>query len=483
MRTLAVTVLVVLATATVARAQDDEGRDAPDAASSADEAAEDGTAEDEIEAADPAPEDDAPITAHRMPRDYDGRDDAPPDAGEIALWAPRIVFFPVTLLLDYGIRRPVGALVSLAEREHWVRSVMDAFTWNRRHSGIVPTIYAGWGVQPTVGAYLFSNDDVAPGHEIRGTIAFGGVDTLYGGASYAIVSGTGFRASLRASGGQRPDRVFSGIGWDAIAHRYRYREAWYAGEIRLRADDFWRQSRIRVGAGVDGHAYDPDGYADLSGSQPLSDALENGVLERPPGLDEGFVAARQWVEVAIDTREDEPAPGHGVRVEAEGELVFDLVDPEARRWVRYGGGVGAFLDLGAHRVLGLWGIVAFSDPLGPGEVPFAELVALGEHELLMRGFLRGQLRGRSGAATTLEYRYPIWTHLDARLHASIGNAFDAHLSDFALERLRLSFGLGIATPGHPDGALQFTVAFGTAPFVQGTSIDSVQLVIGSRHGF
>jgi hypothetical protein len=424
------------------------------------------------------------LTGRRAVIDYDGREDEGPDAGEILLWVPRILFGPITLVLDYGIRRPLGWFVSTAEQENWDGLILDVVTWNERRSGLVPTFMLAYGLQPAVGLLFFSNDDIAPGHSMGASVTFGGLDFLQGSGSYSITMlDRRVRLELRGEGGRRPDRVFSGIGWDALSAQYRFREAWYEGEARL-SIDYWRQSRLSIAVGVDGHEFDPNGYAALStNSPPLAEGLAQGAFARPAALDQGYVAYRQRAALSLDTRELEPAPGHGLRIEAQGELAFDLVDPVRYRWVRWGGGVGAFADLGNRRVLGLWGIARFSDPLGQGDVPFTELIALGEEALLMQGFLRGQLRGRSAAAATLEYIYPIWTRLDGRLHVSAGNAFGPHLTDFLFERLRLSFGIGIATAGEPDDAFELTIAAGTAPFVEGATIDSLQVVFGSRQGF
>ena len=50
--------------------------------------------------------------------DYDGRPE-PTTAGDIALWVPRVVLFPLYLVSEYLIRRPLGWLISTGEREHW----------------------------------------------------------------------------------------------------------------------------------------------------------------------------------------------------------------------------------------------------------------------------------------------------------------------------------------------------------------------------
>jgi len=425
------------------------------------------------------------ITERREVPDYDGREDPGPDAGDVLIWIPRILFGPITLVLDYGIRRPLGLLMTTAEREAWDAFLFDLFTWNERKSGIVPTFFVAFGIQPSVGLSYWSNDEIAEGHQLRLSAAFGGVDFLNASGAYRITSHGG-RTAVGVRGGAqlRPDNVYSGIGWDAVSTQYRFREESYRGSVHLDMR-YWRESTLRLEAGVDGHAFDTNGYVAFAtnpGNQSLSTGIQDGVVERPPGL-EGYVAYRQRIELSLDTREREPAPGHGVRVQAHAELAFDLNEPTDRQWLRYGGGVGGFLDVGARRVFGLWLLTRFSDPVASQPVPFTELVELGQEHLLMQGFLRGQLRGRSAVAATLEYTYPVWTRLDARLHVSLGNVFGDHLQGFSMDRLRVSFGLGIATVGDPDNAFQLGAAAGTAPLVQGAGIDSVQLVFGSRQGF
>lgn len=454
---------------------------APSSASAQDPSAHEVDGEDARGDRDEAPG--ALLERHREVPDYDGLPEPGPDAGEVLLWIPRVLFAPITLVLDYGLRRPLGWLATTAEREGWPTLLLDALTWNERRSGIVPSFLLAYGLQPTGGLRLFSNDDIAPGHSLDASISYGGNDFVQGAASYTVrTSGDRVRGTVGGTGARRPDLVFSGIGWDADAVQYRYRSTWYAADAEL-AIDFWRESRLVVRAGIDGHEYDADGYAALSDSPSLEDAIQSGRFEVPYGLAGGYVAYRQRLELAIDSRELEPAPGHGVRIEGHGELAVDPGDPSARRWVRWGAAAGAFVDLGHHRVIGVWGLAHFADPIGSAPLPFEELVALGQDALLMQGFLRGQLRGRSGVATTLEYVYPIWTRLDGRLHVSVGNVFGEHLEDFAFERLRVSFGIGIATAGDPDSALHFALAAGTAPFVEGATIDSVQLLVGTRRGF
>lgn len=423
------------------------------------------------------------LVERRSAPDYDGRDELGPEPSDVLLWVPRVLLAPLSWFLDYGIRRPLGFLLEIVEREHWDSAIIDFFTWNEGCSGVVPRFFIAYGLQPSAGLSLFSNDEVAEGHSVRASATTGGVDLLEAGASYAIeIPERRSRVMASARVGRRPDRVFSGIGWDAVSERYRFRESEY--DISASTSfDFWRESLFMIRLGVDGHEFDPNGYVVLGSSPSLATGIETGQIAEPYGLEQPYVVFRSRAEFAVDSREREPKRGDGARIDAHAELAFDLNDPLARRWVQWGGSIGGFIDLGHHRVLGLWGLVRFSDPLGAEPVPFTELIALGQDALLMQGFLRGQLRGRSAVAATVEYRYPIWSRLDARIHVAVGNVFDTHFNDFEWERLRLSFGLGISTVGDPDEMLEIIVAAGTAPFVFGASVDSFQLVFGTRRGF
>ena len=59
--------------------------------------------------------------------DYDGRGN--PDAHEDPwpLWIPRVVLAPLYVVHEYGVRRPLGAFVRKAERDHWAYTVESIF--------------------------------------------------------------------------------------------------------------------------------------------------------------------------------------------------------------------------------------------------------------------------------------------------------------------------------------------------------------------
>ncbi len=166
----------------------------------------------------------------------------------------------------------------------------------------------------------------------------------------------------------------------------------------------------------------------------------------------------------------------------EGTHGFDGREVTERRWVGYGGNLGLYWDpTGLNRVIGLTLTALFTDPLGDAEVPFTEQVTLGGTEY-MRGYLEGRLVGRSAAVATLEYRYPVWIWLDGTMHVAAGNVFGEHLEDFAFDRLRLSFGLGVRTVGSRESSFDLLLAFGSEPFDR-FEISSVRFLFGTTRGF
>src|SRR5262249_20620617 len=136
-----------------------------------------------------------------------------------------------------------------------------------------------------------------------------------------------------------------------------------------------------------------------------------------------------------------------------------------------------------RRVLSLSVQADFADPLrGGAAIPFPEEVVWGGKEPLS-GDLPGRLHGRSAAAVSLGYSWPIWVWLGGTMRASLGNVFDVGLRDFAPGLLRLSSGIGVQSNGSPDHRLEILVGFATEPFDLGGKVDSFRLVIGGTNGF
>src|SRR4051794_8616032 len=102
--------------------------------------------------------------------DYDGRGNPDADGGSWALWIPRIVLSPLYVVNEYVLRRPLGAVVSHAERARWADTVKGIFTFGKGDRNLLaPTALYDFGLLPAVGFYypgagIFSADNQLPGH-------------------------------------------------------------------------------------------------------------------------------------------------------------------------------------------------------------------------------------------------------------------------------------------------------------------------------
>ena len=142
------------------------------------------------------------------------------------------------------------------------------------------------------------------------------------------------------------------------------------------------------------------------------------------------------------------------------------VSQRSNSWIKYGGALGGSLNVWKGRVVTLSVTADFADPVQNGNIPFPEEVVWGGKEP-MSGDLPGRFHGRSAAAATLSYSWPIWVWLDGTMHAALGNVFDAGLRDFSPGLLRVSSGIGVESNGSPNHRFEFLVGFASETFDQG----------------
>jgi hypothetical protein len=188
------------------------------------------------------------------------------------------------------------------------------------------------------------------------------------------------------------------------------------------------------------------------------------------------------MELAFDSRPASPAPQSGVRAVAHAEHGSDVQQLHGVSWIKYGAALGGALDLWRERVVGLSVSAELADPIRGSAIPFTEEAVWGGAEPLV-GFLPGRLHGRSAAAASLTYTWPIWVWLRGRMGVAVGNAFDVGFRDFDPKLLRLSSGIGFESTGSADHRLEVLVGFGTETFDQRAKVDSFRLAIGGTHGF
>lgn len=434
--------------------------------------------------------------------DYDGRGAPPTPAARAALWLPRVVLSPLYAVSEFVVRQPLGYVVTQAEEHGLPTLIVDALTFGpRRNAGIVPTALIDFGFRPSVGVLVFVNDAYVKHNDLRLRAAWGGADwRSFGFWDFFELTGDS-AVGVRAGHTVRPDRIFNGLGpsaWGGNA-RYSERRSDAALEYRLR---LWRSSTLNAVVGLRDSAFDAD--VACCEDPSVSHEVAQGRFPLPEAMRDGYTLFRSGVDLALDSRARrhlqepregsdfvEPA-GTGVRVAgrfsqaggAQRDGGSSTAGTSTYSFVRYGGTVGAFVDLtGQQRVVGLSIGADFAEPLAQeGRIPFTELVDLGGRRPL-RGFLEGALRDRSAVVGVVEYQWPVWVWLDGKIQYEVGNVFGTQLQGFELGQLRQSFGLGLAANNARDHAFELYAGAGSRPFDEGAQIDSVRILVGASSGF
>ncbi len=424
--------------------------------------------------------------------DYEGRGPAPTTAADVLLWPPRVVLFPLWVTSEYVVRRPLGALATTAEKNHWPTKIIDFFTFDQEHkSGLIPTALYDFGFRPSVGLYLFWDDAFVKNNAFRTHVGTWGPEWL----SVAVADRVTFldgRATwgTRAEFTRRPDGLFAGLGprsLESHVARFGFRRMAASTSLDVR---FWRSSLFRAAIGVRSMDFRDD--RQCCGDLTIRERVDRGELAIPPGFD-GYTAVHQSLELALDNRRVDGSLT-GFRVSIQGEHAADVRDARARQWLHYGGQAGAFADLDGHgRVVGLVVSAFLADPLGNGgEVPFTEQVNLPGPSTLaagsigagpMRGFRPGRLVDRSALVATVLYQWPIWIWLDGTFHVAAGNVWGPHFRDLETKLMRFSTGIGFRTVGSPDHQFELLIGTGTETIEDGLRPNLVRILFGATRGF
>jgi len=431
-----------------------------------------------------APSAAAEAQAARPLPDYDGRGGRgqPTTPGRALLWVPRVLLFPVYLVTEYVVRRPLGFAITAAERAEVPAVLYDIFAFGPDHkAGVIPIAFVDFGFYPSIGLYAFWDDAGFKGHRLRLRGSTSGSSWLAGAVAERFQLTQKTTLALNGSLTHRPDYAYYGTGPDTREDaRSRYGANSADLHVTLRAA-FWRSSSIETSLGYRGASFYPGRFGD---DPSLTQQVENSVFPLPDGYEDGYRAGFQRSQLTLDTRRDEDGRESGGRFVLRGEHGIDPTQTRAAGWLRYGASLGGFLDLGDHggRILSLSVAAEMADPLGGQPVPFTELVTVGGNDTLP-GFRAGRLHGRSGAAATFRYSWPIWIWLDGSLQAAVGNVFGEHLQGISWGQSRFSGAIGMESRGSRDSVFQLLMGFGTETFNSGADVNSIRVVVGARSGF
>ena len=352
-----------------------------------------------------------PLEEERETPDYDARSESPPSVGDIALWVPRIALFPVHLVLEYGLRWPVGQTTSLLERRGLVEpGLTRLYDPSGPQLGVAPILKIKSERASIFGASLFYRG------AFEGTVDLGLDVAGFPGRNFLVRSHLRRRfppeqlaLSLHVATQYRDDHGFWGLGPDVrpeVAHRYSRYDT--SAHLRFEAGPRDRGTGGHLDIGFSDHVLrcSPHLSTDLCGRDGTDgtsdDRYDLGTPDLAPFL-EDYTLARLRTRLYWDTRSD-PNRGDGLRLELMGGWSHSIGPNSPRlNFLSYGAEAGGFWNIFGLRdhTLGLRLRTELVHPLGRGLVPIPELPVLGGDET-MRGFSDDQFRGLSTVMATLD---------------------------------------------------------------------------------
>lgn len=423
---------------------------------------------------------------------YDRREDAPATAGEVLVWIPRVLLFPAYAVTNYLLRWPIVGALTWAEKVYLFTRIERLLSFRDGQSVIFPSFFTDFGLRPAVGLTLTNRNLFVRGNTLTLGASYGGDKFVT--ASLAndttVLSDDAGAIGLRGSFVTRPDLPWYGFGSqtrtdDRFNTRIRTTEA--QASFRAIVDDLdyvnfsimFRDVGFLEGALS--NANDPNldqllecqnavsgggAFDTADGCAPLRDS-DTQLVALPPGyVAGGYQLLENRITAKVDTRspDTEYEGGTGMLFELFGSFEFDPTQPK-RNFIRWGGEVAGFYDFtGVGHTLALRVYSEFIENTGSDDeefqIPFTELPALGGLET-MRGYLPRRFVGESTFTTTLSYRYPVWSLIDAEVFASLGNAYLGRWRSWNLEEMYLNGGLSLRTNLSRDVGLQVLVAVGT----------------------
>lgn len=347
----------------------------------------------------------------------------------------------------HALSRPIGWAVRYAEREFPM-----LFEGRLPPRGGIPLAEFGGAVPFMGGGLLYDNQLFGGEHEARIEGLYGSGNAFRFRGQYQWPAPLGPRTDLDASVNyfSNPDSRFflggnaSDRSTDATSFVRRQVDARIGMDYRPRAD--------LLGGGLD-LRYE---YVDASGGS--GERGERLVEAAPPGL-QALHLLTPRLTIGFARTNDGRRTALGTEVLLQLHYTHDLSGPQFR-YGRYVAEVRQYVPVlffPDSRRLVLRARLEQAAPLLGGEsVPFYHQPSIGGQAAL-RGFRHGRFQDDGSLVVNAEYRYPIWSNLDAVVFADAGQVFP-ELSAVTAARLHWSYGGGVHLLNSSGISARFEVA-------------------------
>lgn len=408
---------------------------------------------------------------HRQVPNYEGRAPEPTSLTEKLLWAPRILFFPVYVVTEYGVRTPLRWLGREAEIHNIPFLVADFFKFGEDNRfAIYPSFLVDFGFRASIGFRFRWKHFLTENNRLNLRAATGGTD--YGIVRISDEWHVNPTTFLQFYGeiGRRPDYIFHSIGpMSSKDSRYRYTVVKKEGGTSIELADIAGGSLKFDNAVRSIHFYN----SDCCGDPGIENGIRSSAFPVPSRYDTGYTALLQKITINWGNRVTRPTQPIGGTVDGFTQHAFDF---SGGGWWNYGGALTGYVDVtGKSRVVSLKADVELSTGHGSRTVPFNEMPALGGNRLV--GFLDRRFIGESAFAATAEYKWPVVSKLDGVIQFALGNVFGPDLKGLRWELLRKSLGIGIEATGDKSPPFAVLLAAGSDTFQSGGKFNEMRFLL------
>jgi hypothetical protein len=388
-----------------------------------------------------APDSTAPGSTEPPPPDVtagersDGRLDPPPRR----TWrlAPQVLLFPLRALF-WTLRWPVSGALTLEDRHHAYRRVVDVFTWSGGTRGLRPAFYYSTVTIPEFGLKYFDHRSLGFDTRLDITATTGGAHYVY---TDLLLEPTPTSAPIGVtfdlSFDRRGDLIFNGLG----SHTYSNAAT---GRYLMNGLESHLVLRVRPIHGLSLFATFATGLkrfgnGDAVGGNPgIIYVYDTSTI---PGFEHGTTYVRTGAGFYFDLRDTPLRSTTGLVLRG----AFDYshgIDGDVATYERLSAMLGIPIDVwqGTH-VLWFSATTALTWP-NDAPVPFSELPTLGGPNDL-RGFRFQDFRDHTAFFVTAEYRWPLWMWVDAALFFDYGGVFGVNYEGFGTKRMQPDVGIAL----------------------------------------
>ena len=361
--------------------------------------------------------------------------------------AYHVLATPAYLL--HGVTRPIGWTMQYVERRF-----PAVFEGRLPPRGGVPLVEFGGPAEFMGGLLLYDNQLFGSDHALRIEGLYGSANSFRAKGQYQwpdpLGVGTRLDASVNLSSNPKSTFFLDGNDSDRSTDRANFfrRQVDASVNVSYRPRNGWVGGQLGVS------------YERVDADQAEGERGRRLVEYRPPGLQPVQLLTPQ-LTIGLARTNGEPRTSFGTELFLQLHYAHEL---DGRRF-RHGRYVAEFrqylpvLLFPKSRRLVLRGRLEQVEPLFGGEaVPFYQLPSLGGQRTL-RGFRYNRFQNAGSLVLTAEYRYPIWSNLDAVAFVDAGQVFP-ELSAVDADRFHWSYGGGVHLLNASGLSFRFEMAGG-----------------------